>query len=389
VNVVADVLHVMSAAGWIGVLVGLVVVRGADLRRASALALGSVALLGVTGVTRAVYELTGVAQVWDTSYGRTLLVKTGLLFLALVLGWLLRRRAQRRAAVELVLVAAIVVAVSVLVELRPGRNVASAAQRVAQASQPSTPPPAPPVGAVVLAREAGSLGIAIEAEPSRVTAIVLSPAGGGLSGLDVAIDGRRADPCGSGCYSVDSAPARIVTVQVDGFGATQSVRFALPEHAPAATALVHRVGVAFRALQSVTYRERLASDATHALLALWRLESPNRVAYSIAGGGAQGIVIGNRRWDRDAARARWIESEQTPLQQPATQWSYATNAHVIAQTPSTTTVSFADPAIPAFFTVEVDRATLRPRVLHMTAASHFMTDSYLSFNAPRAIRPPR
>ena len=55
----------------------------------------------------------------------------------------------------------------------------------------------------------------------------------------------------------------------------------------------------------------------------------------------------------------------------------------------TTTVSFADPTIPAWFTVSFDRRTLRPRVLHMTAAAHFMVGRYLTFNRPRTIRPPR
>lgn len=387
INIVADLLHVVSAAGWIGVLVGVVVTRDFDLRRVSVLALGSVALLGVTGITRAVYELTGLSQLWDTSYGRALLVKTGLLLGALVLGWLLRRRLRARAGVELVLVAAIVVAVSVLVELRPGRNVVSAVQSVAQASQPSAPPPPPPRGAIVLAREAGSLGVAIEAEPQRVTAIVLSPAGGGLSSLDVSVDGQTATACGSGCYSVDVAPDRAVTVQIGGFGPTQTVRFALPAKTPDATTLVRNAGLVFRMLNSVTYRERLASDATHVLVAHWQLQRPDGVEYAIPGG-SQGIVLGDRRWDRSTPHGKWVESQQTRLHQPATQWVFVANAHVIAQTPTMITVSFADPTIPAFFTVSFERYSLRPRVLHMTAASHFMTDSYLGFNEGPAIRPP-
>ena len=388
VNVVVDVLHVLSASGWVGVLIGVAVVRGADLRRAGALALASVVLLGATGVTRAVYELTGLSQLWDTSYGRALLLKTGLLFGALVLGWLLRSGPQRRAGVELLFVAAIVVAVAVLVELRPGRNVVSAVAAVAHSSQPSAPPPPPPAGAVVLAREAGNLGVAIEVEPKRITAVVLSPAGGGLSGLDIEIDGQRAEPCGSGCYSVAARPTRAVAVRVAGFGPTQTVRFVLPAQAPAGDVLLRSATAAYRSLRSVTYRERLAANATDAIVARWRLESPNRLAYRIAGG-AQGIVIGDRRWDRETPRGTWVESQQTPLPQPATQWQYATNAHVIAQTPATTTVSFADPTIPAYFTYTFDRKTLRPRVMHMTAASHFMVDTYLGFNGPRVIRPPR
>jgi len=142
-----------------------------------------------------------------------------------------------------------------------------------------------------------------------------------------------------------------------------------------------------RSLRSVTYRERLASDEAHVLVAHWRLERPDRIAYSIAGG-AQGIVIGNRRWDRDTPQGRWIESAQTPLTQPSTLWAYAANAHVVAQTSSMATVSFVDPTIPAYFTITLDRQRLRLRALHMTASAHFMTDTYLGFNAPRAIRPP-
>jgi hypothetical protein len=259
---------------------------------------------------------------------------------------------------------------------------------VVQASQPSPRPPPPPAGAIVLAREAGPLGIAVAVEAQRVTATVLSPAGGGLSGLDVTIEGQSAAACGSGCYAANVTPGRTVTVEVGDFGPTRTASFAVPVRAPSADALVRRARAVFRSLRSIAYRERLASDAAHVLVARWTLEGPDRVAYSIAAG-AQGIVIGNRRWDRDSAGGRWVESVQTPLTQPSTQWTYAANAHVIAQAPSTTTVAFADPTIPAYFTVMLDRKTLRPRVLHMTASAHFMTDSYLTFNAPRAILPPR
>jgi copper transport protein len=388
INLVADVLHVAAAAAWVGVLVGLVAVRGADLRRAGALAVGAVVLLGITGVTRAAFELTAVSQLWDTSYGRALLVKTALLVGALLAGWLVRRRPSERAAVELVLVAALVVAASVLVELRPGRNVTTARAAV-QALQPSPAPPPPPLGAVVLAQEAGPLGVAIAVEPKRLTATILSPAGGGLSGLRVHIDGALATSCGSGCYvSAGVAPGRVVLVEVRGFGPTQRVSFAVPLDAPGGETLVRRARAVYRALHSVSYRERLASDVTHALVAHWILEKPNRVEYSIPGG-AQGIVIGAKRWDREKPRGRWVESAQTPLTQPATQWTHAANAHVVAQTSTTKIVSFADPTIPAWFTVSFDRRTLRPRVMRMTAAAHFMVDSYLAFNEPRAIRPPR
>jgi putative copper export protein len=104
-------------------------VRPPPHRRAVALAAGGVVVLGVTGVVRASFELLHLSQLWNTSYGVTLLVKTGILLVALAAGWSVRTRLRVRAGVELGLVAVLVVAVSVLVLLRPGRNVAEPPQR--------------------------------------------------------------------------------------------------------------------------------------------------------------------------------------------------------------------------------------------------------------------
>ena len=133
-NVVVDVLHVTAASAWVGVLVGLLAVRPPEeaMRRVVALAAGSVAVLGVTGIVRASFELVSLSQLWSTSYGRTLLVKTALLLAILVAGWLARRRDTRRAAIELALVAVLLVAVAVLVQLRPGRNVTAARAALAR-----------------------------------------------------------------------------------------------------------------------------------------------------------------------------------------------------------------------------------------------------------------
>jgi copper transport protein len=389
VNVVADVLHVLGAAAWVGALLGLVLVRDAPRRRAAVLAAAGVVVLGATGVVRASFELLHLSQLWDTSYGLTLVVKTGILVAALAAGWFLRARIRVRASIELGLVALIVIAVSVLVLLRPGRNIAAQEplQQV-QANQLSPRPPAPPPGAVVLAKEMGPLGVAIAVEPRRISAIVLSPAGGGLNGLDVRLDGHTATTCGQGCYRVDYAPGRTVGVEVGRFGPTRETSFVLPQFPRPAADLVRRLRERYRALTSIRYVEQLRSDETHAITAHWLLEKPDRIEYSIRGG-AQGLVVGTRRWDRPTPRTKWQESIQTRLPQPATQWNQATNAHVIADNGASKTVSFADPTIPAYFTVTLDAKTLLPRVMHMTAPAHFMTDRYESFNRPRSIYPPR
>jgi hypothetical protein len=266
----------------------------------------------------------------------------------------------------------------VLVLERPGRNATAGTTPAAIASEPQPPPPPPPADAVVDALELGPYGVAVEAEPTRVTAIVLSPAGGGASGLPVTINGTPARACGHGCYRIDASPSGIRV----GIGALEGT-FALPRRAPNAEAAVRHVQQWFRAQRGATYIETLASDLDHTVSAGWRLEAPDRVSYRIAGG-AQGVVIGDRRWDRASAGARWVESAQTPSPQPTPPWTFATNAHRVAPD----VITFADWTIPAFFRLTL-YADGRPVGLEMTAAAHFMRDTYVSFDSARRIRPPR
>jgi hypothetical protein len=77
------------------------------------------------------------------------------------------------------------------------------------------------------------------------------------------------------------------------------------------------------------------------------------------------VIIGARRWDRMSPNGRWRRSAQSPLHEPEPFWGEGRirNAHVIA-TRSTASgavvvVSFFAPAIPAWFTIDVDRRTWR------------------------------
>jgi copper transport protein len=134
-----DLLHVLAAAVWIGGLFALALVvprtdapedvAAAAVRRFSTLALVSVVAVAVTGVARAIGELSAATQLWTTSYGRAILAKTALFAVLLGLGAVSRTRAaagldRLRASVrvELVLVLGVVVAVAVLTSLHPGRR---------------------------------------------------------------------------------------------------------------------------------------------------------------------------------------------------------------------------------------------------------------------------
>jgi hypothetical protein len=389
-----DFLHVAAASFWLGGLVALALAltrtgdRAPMLRRFSNVALVSVAVLAATGVIRAFAELSSLAQLWSTGYGRVLIVKTVLLAGLVTAGWLNRYRLvprlslvglRRSVAVELALFAALVAAVALLTDLRPGRDrVASAA--VAEAKGP---PPSPAPTMWVQARESGAFGVALAVDPPDAEVFVLGQDNLGVNGLAVKVAGVPARSCGAGCYRASLSSAGAVDVSVGG----RVLVFQVPARARPADAIIARATRAFRRLRSVDYVERLASDPRNKVVADFTLERPNRLEYRIRGG-ADGIIIGPRRWDRQRG-GKWVPSPQDATPQPEPIWAgHSTNAYLLESTPTTYVVSFFKSIGPVWFTVRLDRKTLLPRSLHMTAAAHFMTHRYTSFNAPQKIRAP-
>jgi hypothetical protein len=266
------------------------------------------------------------------------------------------------------------------VALVPRARIAEPDEETHAASYDDAPPP-PPAGAVVLAKEDGDLAVALAAEPHSIRVTVLGPDGTGVDGLRVTVLGAPTGGCGAGCYHTDASPAPAVPVRVNG----RTLVFHFPRTAPSAARLVARATQAFRSLSSVTYVERLASSPRDRIVSDFTLERPDRVEYRIAGG-ASGIVIGTRRWDRARPGGAWTKSTSTPLVQPVPVWgSPLTNAHVLARGRSGLVVSFFNPKVPAWFMVRLDRRTLLPRELEMTAAAHFMHHRYVAFNRPRSI----
>jgi copper transport protein len=393
---VDDVVHVAAASVWLGGVLALGLAlrsggdgdRGALMRRFSNIAVVSVAVLAITGVVRALAELDTVSQLWTTGYGRALLVKTALLLALVAIGWVNRYRLvsrlevvalRRNIAVELLLFAGLVVAVAILTDLRPGRDRTTAAAAVST----GPPPPLAP-GMLVQGKESGDYAVALAYRPPGEEVIVLGQDGAGVNGLSVKVNGVEAGSCGAGCYGAFVPLERTATVTVNG----DELRFAIPAHPKPAAALLAKATRAFRGLRSVDYLERLASSPRHKVVSEFTLERPNKLEYHIRGG-ASGIVIGTRRWDR-AAKGRWFESGQTPTPQPEPIWAgHFTNAFLLDATPATYVVAFMKPLGPTWFTVRLDRKTLLPRNLRMTTAAHFMTQRYVRFDAPPRIKPPR
>ena len=303
-------------------------------------------------------------------------------------------------------VLAVVAAVAIAVVLH-GRSGFAWPERVpvSSAAANSAAFPAPPQGAVVFSRPLGSNVLALGVVPREgklaLQASVVDGQGKGVSGLDVAfaMQGRSADAeaCGAGCYRAvlpTSEPPSSVVAEIRGGPNAVRWRVALPAPWPArdATGLVLQAGRVWRSLHSLSFREELAYSPKPGVKSLWRIEAPDRVAYTVVGEGA-GVVVGPRRWDRAPGKTTWVESPQSRLTQPLPAWGLVADAHVLGKTTvqgrPAWRVSFFDPATPAWFEVLLDRRTLHTLDSRMITTAHFMHDSYGAFNTTPPIVPPR
>jgi copper transport protein len=266
-----------------------------------------------------------------------------------------------------------------------------------------------PAGPFVLAREDDDLAVGLAAGPAAggrlaVTTTVIGPDGQGASGLVLRVRLRsqaaseaRATACGAGCYKASVRVAgrpRYADVTIRRLGhAPSTIRFPFPSHwpPPDATRLAARATRVFAALRTLTIDEHLGSSATDVLHTIWRLNAPDRLAYTTEGG-SEAIVVGSRRWDRTAGGS-WVESAQQPLSQPAPTWGAApVRADLLGRGRvggrPVWRISFVDRSVPAWYTVSLDTRTGRALELDMTAAAHFMHHVYSGFDEPLSITPP-
>jgi copper transport protein len=503
-TIAVDALHVAAAAVWIGGLAQLVLVvphatrgladaareraRSAALRRFSTIALGSVVVVAVTGAGRALWEVGAVSQVWSTGYGRTLIVKTVLLGGLVGLGYKNRNaldrfsEVRRRAVAELVLLAGVLAAVSLLTDLQPANtpSFASAAAttpaggptlvnlagnarlalwpgfagpnviavrapgqkqvvQVLVGGRPVTlhrapdgtyvgtgtltagkhsilvtagaktwaasaeigkeqslrqPPAAPLPTGPVAAEQADTLAVGLQrTSPTQARVTILGPSGAGLPSALAVVDGHVALPCTGVrgvCFTatVPRGP-RPLPVQVRQPGrAPVAATVQLPSFAaPEGTGLLRRATANFRALRSLRVLNILESAPGHAVTTDFTVQAPDRVEFSVRGGGA-GRIIGTTRWDRQPGHD-WVRSQTPSSKVPDAFWAPGAEAvYVAGGDRSTTQLTLVLPGGPTFFRLWVDRATDQVVRLRMITAAHFMREREYDQNRAPPVEPP-
>jgi len=182
--VISVAVHLASVGVWVGGLGALVLLAGIGWRtivaeqrsgllrqlvpRFSRLALVAVSVVVITGVVNSIVDLAHVSDLWNTTYGRVILAKIGVLVVALALAarhlWVTPRRLDdpaeaagetrlfaRTSRVELVVLAVAVALASALVSLVPGKTLALAAN-----------------GPVNLQRQAGSYTVQLFVDQTAV-----------------------------------------------------------------------------------------------------------------------------------------------------------------------------------------------------------------------------
>jgi hypothetical protein len=182
-----------------------------------------------------------------------------------------------------------------------------------------------------------------------------------------------------------------VEVVVDGKRWSEHLPAVWPP--PSGALVIARAGRAWRSLRSLSFVDRLASGPGQSVLSTWQVQAPDRVAYQVWGG-ADSVIIENKRWDRGPGATKWVESSQAPIRQPAPFWVSVADAHVLGAVTidgrPAWHVSFFDPQTPAWFDVMVDRKTFLTLNMHMITTAHFMFDTYGQFNSTaRVVPPPR
>jgi uncharacterized membrane protein len=441
VAIVADWAHLLGAAVWVGGIVLVALAWAPALRSGTAMRLavarhvlapfGRVALpafcvVVVAGVVNAAVELGAVSDLWQTAYGRVLLVKVALVGAIAAASYghaqrlrprllaanphppvALERRHWRLVGAEPLLALGVFAAVGVLVAFPlPPRQLddATSGSRAAVPSCSPCPLPAPAADELSVAAQGGSMVAAawIRRSGGRTTGTVRlldyrgQPAPTGPRVLGAA--GQSA--CGAGCarFAIAGAPV-VVNVAVVDRGTTFPVALPAtwsPTGTARARALLDRAQATMRALRSIRQVEDVTSGPGTFARTTYRLRAPDRLEYA-TDRGVRGVAVGARQYVR-VPGGTWQESPTAagvPFRTAS--WfrftPYATAVRLLAEHTAggrrIAELALMDPGTPVWTRLTVDENSGRVLRDALLLPARYVTHRNTAFDAPVAIAEPK
>jgi copper transport protein len=439
-----DWVHLSATALWLGGIAVIVIVWGPLLRRSAQgdrlavarhvlprfgrVALPAFLVVVVTGLMSAIVELGDVRALWETDYGRVLMVKVDLVAFIAAASYRhalrlrprllsadagpdvrVERRHWRLLTAQPLLGVGVVAAVALLVAFPlPPRQLgdadaAGAGAPPAAACTPC-PLPSPRQDELAVADQGGSDVVAawVRRAGDALVGTVR------LYGLDdrpvsdqLVVLGGRQTSCGRGCARfLHRAPApAVLTVRVVQKGRSYLARLPVRWRAGEegrARRLVVRAQNVMRALASVREVERVSSVPGISAVTRYRLRAPNRMAYR-TNRDVQSVVVGVKQWTRGQPDAPWQRSEfGGGLPFRTRSWfawtTYARHAYVLGERREgrrrVAVVALMDPGTPAWWRLVIDLGTHRVLGGRLVTYGHFMTQRFFDFDRPLRIEPP-
>lgn len=431
-----DWVHLLAGAVWLGgialiVLVWAPVLRrhGRELRTVVARhvlpAFGRVALpafvaVSATGVLSLVVQLSEIADLWQTAYGRVLLAKMFLVALIALVSWShalrlrprmlgpsasalgVERRHWRLWRAEPLLGLGVAAAVAVLATFPlPPRQLGEAA--AALESVPvcdPCPQPRPASDELAVAAGAGRYLIAgwLRRDGERIT--------GTIRALDYknrparvayTVGGAATVSCGPGCQRVSTVGERIRVELRDG-GRRQVAMLPARWHrngSARARILLGRAQARMRGLRGVRQTEVTTSGPGSYARTDYRLRAPDRLRY-VTNGRNEAVVIARRRWFRAADIAWQREPYGSGIAFSTRSWfrwsSYATSVRLLREWSRDgrgyAELALMDPGTPVWTRLTVALDDMRVLRELQTTGGHLTTNTYSRFDRPDRIEPP-
>lgn len=451
VAILLDWAHVLAGAVWLGGITILAVVwlpeirgAGAELRRTvmatvlprfGRVALPAFAAVVITGAASAYLEIRHPALLWGSSYGRVLLVKSGIVAALALTSYrhairlrprllrdqapdaALQRRHWRLLGAEPIIGVALAVSVALLVSFGPPAERAAASSGTLNAASAVCNPcvlPLPAKNELSVATRVGS----------NVVAAWIRHGSGGLSGqvrvinyqdqpsttpFEIANAASVGVTCGPGCRTFRIAgTARTVRVILNPD--RQAMSAALPTRwqrrgSGFAAALLRRADTKMNALRSVVDVQTVQSIAGLRAVTHYRLLAPNRsssVTYRIRGHGpavlenAQ-VSIGPRTWTLEPGFGWHLQPAEGTLPFATNTWflwgTFAQSTRLIGMRTVNgrrlARIQLMDPGTPAWWTLLIDPSDDLVIRGTLTMPGYTETEAMSAFNRPARISAPR